>query len=123
MPRYQITLRAEFSAAHQLRLTDGSLEPLHGHNWPVEVVIEGEKLDEMGVLADFTVLQPSLREITNDLHDSFLNEHPALQSDNPTTERVARLIHDRFAPTVPSGIRIVSVRVWETRDCAAAYLP
>lgn len=123
MPRYQITLRAEFSAAHQLRLPDGSMEPLHGHNWPVEVTIEGENLDEMGVLADFTVLQPALRAITGELHDSFLNEHPALQSENPSTERVARFIHDRFSPTLPTGVKVISVRVWETRDCAAAYLP
>lgn len=123
MPRYQLTLRSEFSAAHQLRLLDGSLEPLHGHNWPVEVIVEGERLDGMGVLADFTVLQPQLRSITRELHDTFLNEAPALRGDNPTTERVARHIAEAFVPLLPSGVRLVSVRVWETRDCAATYLP
>lgn len=123
MPRYQLTLRSEFSAAHQLTLLDGSLEPLHGHNWPVEVILEGETLDGMGVLADFTDLQPKLRVITGQLHDTFLNEVAALGGDNPTTERVARHIAEAFAVQLPSGVRIVSVRVWETRDCAAAYLP
>lgn len=123
MPRYQLTLRSEFSAAHQLRLLDGSLEPLHGHNWPVEVVLEGEQLDDMGVLADFTVLQPRLGAITDALHDTFLNEAPALDGDNPTTERVARYIAEALQPDLPVGVRIVRVRVWETRDCAASYLP
>lgn len=123
MPRYQLILRSEFSAAHQLRLLDGSLEPLHGHNWPVEVILEGERLDGMGVLADFTVLQPKLREITGELHDTFLNEVAPLRADNPTTERVARHIAESFAAELPPEVRIVSVRVWETRDCAAAYLP
>ncbi len=123
MPRYQLTIRSEFSAAHQLRLLDGSLEPLHGHNWPVEVIVEGEKLDGMGVLADFTVLEPKLRAITDQLHDTFLNDNAALQADNPSTERVARHIADSFAAALPAGVRIVSVRVWETRACAATYLP
>ena len=123
MPRYQLTLCSEFSAAHQLTLLDGSLEPLHGHNWPVEVVVEGEELDGMGVLADFTILQPKLRAITDELHDTFLNDVPVLQPDNPTTERVARHIAETFAPVLPAGVRLVSVRVWETRDCAATFLP
>jgi 6-pyruvoyltetrahydropterin/6-carboxytetrahydropterin synthase len=34
---FDITATRTFSAAHQLRLYDGSLEPLHGHNWVVRV--------------------------------------------------------------------------------------
>lgn len=123
MPRYELLLKSEFSAAHQLRLADGRLEPLHGHNWEVEVYIEGPKLDEIEVLADFTVLQPKLREITGRLHDTFLNDLPEFANHNPSTERVAKLIHDLYAQTLPAYIRIQKVRIWETRDCSAAYVP
>ncbi len=123
MSRYELVLRGEFSAAHQLRLGDGKLEPLHGHNWQVEVHLEGDELDAIDVLADFTVLQPRLKEITGRLHDTFLNDHPAFKTDNPSTERVAKLIHDEFRPAVPASIRIQRVRVWETRECAAAFVP
>lgn len=123
MPKYELVLLGEFSAAHQLRLSGGKLEPLHGHNWQVEVHLEGDHLDQIDVLADFTVLQPHLKSITAELHDTFLNDHPAFQSDNPSTERVAKLIHDQFQPSVPDGVRIRRVRVWETRECAAAYVP
>src|SRR4051812_27370017 len=34
---FEITTTRTFSAAHQLRLPDGSIEPLHGHNWRVKV--------------------------------------------------------------------------------------
>jgi 6-pyruvoyltetrahydropterin/6-carboxytetrahydropterin synthase len=123
LSRFELLLRAEFSAAHQLRLLDGRLEPLHGHNWEVEVYIEGDRLDGIDVLADFTVLQPQLREITGSLHDSFLNDHPAFKTKNPSTELVAKFIHDQFAPKMPAAVRITKVRVWETRDCGAAYIP
>lgn len=123
MSGYELLLRAGFSAAHQLRLGDGRLEPLHGHNWRVEVFLVGSRLDENGILADFTVLQPHLQRITGELHDTFLNDHPAFASDNPSTELIARYIHDAFAGHVVAPIRIAKVRVWETDDCAAAYTP
>jgi len=123
VPRYELLLKSEFSAAHQLRLADGTLEPLHGHNWRVEVYVDGDRLDQIDVVADFTVLQPQLREITGCLHDTFLNQLESFAKSNPSTELVAKHIHDQFAPKLPSHIKIRRVRVWETRDCAAAYIP
>jgi hypothetical protein len=34
---FQISTTREFAAAHALRVYDGSLEPVHGHNWRVRV--------------------------------------------------------------------------------------
>lgn len=123
MSCYEITLRAEFSAAHRLKLLNGAFEPLHGHNWRVEVVLRGAELDSIGLLADFTDLQPRLAAVTGELHDTCLNELPVFADRNPSTEHVARHIHDRFSANLPSGVRVHCVRVWETSACAAAYYP
>jgi len=123
VPHYELTLLAEFSAAHQLRLPDGSMEPLHGHNWQVEACIEGSGLAASGWLADFTVLQPQLDAIVAELHDRHLNEHPAFAHINPTTEHVARHIAERLSVGIAHGLRVGWVRVWETRRCAASYHP
>lgn len=123
MAAYEILITTEFSAAHQLRLPDGTLEPLHGHNWKVELYLEGDELDQMDVLADFTVVRPQLLAACAELHDTHLNDHPAFQADNPSTERVAKLIHDQLAPKMAETVRISRVRVWETSTCAAAYIP
>lgn len=123
MGTYELVIQSEFAAAHRLLLHDGSYEPLHGHNWLVEVHLAGPELDEAGMLADFTQLQPALAAITAELHDSYLNELPAFRSTSPSTERVARYIHDRLAPRLPGSVAIQRVRVWETRHCAAAYVP
>jgi len=123
MSGYELLLRGEFSAAHQLRLADGRLEPMHGHNWEVEVYLVGATLNEIGILADFTALQQRLTEITAGLDGTCLNDLPALASDNPSTERLARYVHDALAGGLEPGIRISKVRVWETRHCAAAFVP
>jgi len=120
---YELTLRGEFSAAHQIRLYDGKLEPLHGHNWRVEVDLAADRLDAIGVVADFVALERQLKHVLAGLHDCFLNEHPDLAGVNPTTEHVARTIGKRFADGLPAAVRLKRVRVWETSNCAAAYLP
>jgi len=44
----------EFDAAHRLVGYDGKCSRLHGHMWHVDLEIEGEELDEVGILWDFT---------------------------------------------------------------------
>jgi 6-pyruvoyltetrahydropterin/6-carboxytetrahydropterin synthase len=121
--KYELLVRAEFTAAHQLRMHDGELEPVHSHNWRVEVFLEGEELDEAGLLADFAVLQRGLSQICNDLRDRLLNKLPAFAGRNPSTEAVAKHLHDSFAPMMAANVRVTKVRVWETGDSAAAYIP
>lgn len=123
MPRFELLLEAGFSAAHRLKMYDGQYEPLHGHNWRVEVSFEGRRLDEIGVVADFTVLQGHLKAVVADLHDTYLNELPSFADRNPSTEHVAEYLYERLAALVGPNVRLTKVQVWETPGCAAAYVP
>jgi len=123
MARYELRVRAGFYAFHQIRLPSGEMEPLHGHNWRVDVFVEGEDLGEHGMLMDFADLKRPLTDITDALDQSCLNDHAAFAAACPTTERLARFVHDALAPGLPRAIRIAKVRIYETPDCAAAYLP
>jgi 6-pyruvoyltetrahydropterin/6-carboxytetrahydropterin synthase len=102
--------------------SDGTYEPLHGHNWQVEAHLAGTELDASGMLADLRT-QPALTAVTAELHNTCHNELPAFRTEGPSTERVARYIHDRLAPQLPTSVTIRLVRVWETSQCAAGYLP
>ena len=120
---YVLTLRGEFSAAHQIRLYDGSMEPLHGHNWRVGAEWAAKSLDSIGIVADFVALERRLKEILAAFHNCSLNAHPDFQVTNSTTEHVARTIAESFAKGLAPPIRLKRVRVWETANCAASYLP
>lgn len=104
-------------------MPDGSVEPPHAHEWRVDIFLEGDTLDSSGLLADFTVLQNSLAAITSQLEGADLNRLLAPSGRNPTTEAIAKHVHDSFAPSAPASVRVTKVRVWETPDCAAAYVP
>ena len=47
---YRIRVIDGFSAAHQLKGYEGRCEGLHGHNWKVEAEVEGDNLDDVGML-------------------------------------------------------------------------
>lgn len=122
MSYFEMIVEGEFSAAHQLRMYDGRLEPLHGHNWKVEVHLSGPRLDKIGVLADFTLIRAKLNEALAELHDRFLNELPPFAQRNPSAENVALHLYDRLKPHEPMGAHIAKVRVWEATGCAAAFV-
>ena len=122
---YHITLSRWFSASHQLRLADGSLEPLHGHNWQVRFVVAREDggLDGIGTVHDFHDVQRLLDEVLAGLHNTHLNDHPVFAGGklNPTTEHVA--LHLGRSVRLPGGLRVRAVEVWETPDCSATWEP
>src|SRR5689334_12649962 len=87
--RFEITASREFSAAHQLRLYDGTLEPLHGHNWRVRITAAADKLDAIGVVMDFHELEHVLDKVIAPMHNTSLNALAAFELRNPSAENVA----------------------------------
>ena len=123
---YEIVVEDEFSAAHFLKLYDGSWEPRHGHNWKVAVLMRAEKLDSMGVVFDFELLKPALKKILSDFTEISFNDHPDFKDGklNPSAENVAKVICHKLLPSVKSETaRIVKVTVCETPDACASFYP
>jgi 6-pyruvoyltetrahydropterin/6-carboxytetrahydropterin synthase len=116
---FEITTVREFSASHQLRLYDGSMEPLHGHNWRVKVTVGSEVLDAMGVVMDFHELSGQVETIIGRFHNRHLNGVPPFDEVNPSAENVA--MHVGRSLTMKPGIRLLSVEVWETADNSAVW--
>src|SRR4051812_17810048 len=116
---FEITTTHHFSAAHQLRLYDGSMEPLHGHNWKVKVTVSAQKLDEIGVVMDFHELERLVDEIVEPMHNRNLNELPPFKSTNPSAENVAVHIAQKLG--LPPNVKMEAVEVWETEENSAIF--
>ena len=121
---FEITTTRRFSAAHQLRLYDGSLEPLHGHNWRVKVTVAATKLDAIGVVMDFHELERLVDVVLAPLHNRHLNDVPPFESElNPSAENVALHVGRALSRGLPGGVIMTCVEVWETDENSAAYRP
>lgn len=122
---YEITIVKAFAAAHAIRLPDGSLEPVHGHNWPVEVSVASNGLDGIETVMDFHVLEKAIDALLAKVHNRHLNEvEPFIGTKvNPTAERVAWWIANQIRLTLPEGVKLTQVRVGEAPGCFATYRP
>lgn len=118
---YQVSVEQTFSAAHQLVGYEGACENLHGHNWRVQVHLESEVLDSLGMVYDFKKLKRLLQDVIQTLDHRLLNEVPPFDSNNPTAENLARYVYDNVKARLPGQLRIVSAQVSESPNCTATY--
>lgn len=94
---WRLSVRDSFSAAHALRNHGGKCENTHGHNFNVEIRVEGDALDpETGMLVDFSLLKKLLRQILERLDHKDLNSEPPFDRANPSSENLARHIAERM---------------------------
>ncbi len=119
---YRVTQDGWISSSHQLLQDDGSLEPLHGHNWRVQVALEADTLDPRGVVFDVDRLVAILTEVLDGLDHVHLNDLPAFRQRPVSAENVAHHIGDTIAGIVDDGrCRLAEVRVWMTDEQSASY--
>ena len=120
---YEVMIEEEFSAAHALRGYRGKCENLHGHNWKVEVYVRGDRLDEIGMLVDFTHLKKVTRDVIRLLDHRNLNElRPFDVELNPSSEHLAGFILDKVANHINNDrVQVYKVKVWETPSTSATY--
>ena len=133
MARYQVTKTMEFSYGHRLLNHDGKCRYLHGHNGMVEIDVDAERLDEMGMVIDFGLINDSVKTWVNGNLDHRLllcradplvevlraaGEPIYVMEDNPTAENIARLI---WTAARKEGIAVTEVRIWETSTSRASY--
>jgi 6-pyruvoyltetrahydropterin/6-carboxytetrahydropterin synthase len=120
---FEVTVEQTFAAGHALRNYKGKCENVHGHNFRVQVTIEGEKLDDTGMLVDFIDVKAAMRGIIERLDHVFLNDIKPFDVKNPSAENIAEYFFSelgtRLKPSVP--VRVREVRVWETDIQSAAF--
>lgn len=119
---FTATVEGQFSAAHQVRLPDGSLEPIHGHDWHVTATFASQQLDPTGFVVDFVAARAALDDVLSGLHHQHLNHAPALAGINPTAEHLARYLFERLAASAV-GTCLLAIRITEAPGCAATYQP
>jgi len=121
---WRLAVRSEFSAGHALRRCRSKCENLHGHNFSVEMVVEGNSLQEdTDLLVDFSVLKARLRKELEGLDHRVLNEFAPFDVINPSSENLARHLWERLAQAMEEpGVRLHSVTVGEKAGQSATYM-
>jgi len=120
---WRVGVSGGFSAAHFHAGAGEECARVHGHNYRVEAVVEGDRA-EQGMLMDFRVLRRALREAASGWDHRILNETDDFIELLPTAENIARRIFEKIDPAAAGpGARLLEVKVWEKEDCWASYRP
>lgn len=99
----------EISASHKLDLNyESKCHNLHGHNWIITVYCKSEKLNDVGMVVDFTRIK---EEIVKRLDHQYLNEKLPF---NPTAEHIAEWVQKQ----IPNCYK---VEVQESEGNVASY--
>ena len=131
---FEVRVTADFAAAHFLKDYNGKCENLHGHNYKVYAHVRGNKLNEGGMLLDFTKLKATLRLVCKNLDHTNLNDFDYFEQ-NPSAERIAKYIYEQIIQLLlKDGIDIsyknqtedaflYAIDVFETDTSRARYIP
>lgn len=130
---FRVTREIDFCYGHRLLNYAGKCKNLHGHNGKAIISIESAKLDDRGMVLDFS----DIKRVVSEWIDVNLDHRMILHQDdparsaleklgepiylldvNPTAENIAKLIFD-FAKS--QGFPVVECLLWETPKCYATY--
>jgi 6-pyruvoyltetrahydropterin/6-carboxytetrahydropterin synthase len=130
--RLLLTRSYHFSAGHRLAspaLSDaenarvyGACVRQHGHNYRVEVTLQGRVDPVTGMAADIGALDAAVKRLVLDRvdHHDLSATVPALHGVVTTGERLAQAFWEWLAPAVPAG-SLARVAVIETDNNAFEY--
>jgi 6-pyruvoyltetrahydropterin/6-carboxytetrahydropterin synthase len=130
---FEVTREISFCYGHRLLKYEGKCKHLHGHNGVAEITLAGDRLDERGMIMDFSEIKTVMLKWIDDNFDHRLLLHKddplvnvlvaqgelvQIVDDNPTAECIAKWIFD-FAKS--QKFPVLQVKLWETPNCFAVY--
>ena len=127
---YSVTVRDHFMIAHSFKgEIFGPAQNLHGATYVVDVEFKRVELDSDGLVVDIGAALQSLRVVLAELNYSNLDEDPAFEGRNTTTEFLARLVFERIAAEIEAGalgegahgLTALRVTLQESHVASASY--
>lgn len=131
-----LTKKMEFSASHRYWNPEWSEEKNrevfgksagphgHGHNYSLEVTVEGEVDPRTGMIINLYDLKTVMKDVLEDFDHKHLNDdNPHFRDLIPTTENIARVLWEIFEDRLgQSGrCRLYRIRLYETPDLYVDY--
>ena len=133
MARHRVTKTIDFCYGHRLLDYGGKCRNLHGHNGLLEVDVESNELDDLGLVMDFNEIRDVVKGWVDDNLDhrmvlcrrdpvapvlTEMGEPLYLMDDNPSAENISKLI---YLEVRKQGLKVTEVRLWETPTSYAAF--
>jgi len=121
---YEIIVEQYFEAAHFLRGYQGKCENVHGHRYTIKVRLKADKLNDIGLVYDFTDMKRHLRGILAKYDHALLNDITPFDRINPSVENISCTIYEELKSKLTGEpVVIAAVEAWENPQQGIVYTP
>lgn len=133
-PAIRITRRFHFSASHRYHVAAWTPEQnaarfgknvhAHGHNYVLEVTIQGPVDPATGMILNLIDVKRMVGGLLDRFYDhKNLNvDHPTFQNEQPTTERIALQLAREINGELKPPAQLYRIKLWETEDLYAEVI-
>ena len=127
---FAVTVRDHMMIAHSFHgETFGPAQRLHGATYVVDATFRRAALDADNIVLDIGRASDELKAILAELHYRNLDEEPAFEGVNTSTEALAQVVADRLADRVRAGafgegaqeLHSITVTLHESHIASASY--
>ncbi|MEW2505505.1 6-pyruvoyl trahydropterin synthase family protein [Amycolatopsis sp. CA-161197] len=127
---FSVTVRDHIMVAHSFRgEVFGPAQKLHGATFVVDATFRRTDLDSDNIVVDIGLATQKLGSVLADLNYRNLDDDPAFEGINTSTEFLAKVIADRLADAVHAGelgegahgLSGISVTLHESHVASAGY--
>ena len=120
---YSLGVRREFIARHFLIGGDWGPENFpNSHHYTLELILEGNELDQHGYLVDIVDIEKHLDDVVNYYKEQMLNDKPEFAGLNPSIEHFARILATTLSERIKAkNISRLKVVLWENANAWSAY--
>ena len=120
---FELSQTFSFDAAHTLKRYVSPEEAagsrrIHGHTYTAEVIVQGERDPDTGMVVDLAVLREAIAAVRSQLDHHFLDEVAGLGA--PTLENLCVFIHSRISQSMP---QVSAVAVSRAAGDRCVYRP
>lgn len=131
-----------FETAHAIHGYVGPCANIHGHSYELQVSIAAKQAGDTfiggtGILMDFKELKALVQQaVVSKLDHQLILSKNFLTANNidqregirvvdyePTAENLLIFMRNEIEAVLPAGLRLSSLKLWETRDSFAEWLP
>lgn len=136
---YRVTKSIWTETAHRLMHHPGRCAHLHGHSYEWRITVDAERLDEQGMVIDFSDLKRLCAAVLDPLdHATLLHESDPLVEllprqrlitvpFPPTAEHLAAYVGCELAQSIGElhgpRVHLARIELWETRSSSVAWEP
>ena len=130
------TRRIEFDAGHRIIGHQNKCQFLHGHRYVLEITISANKIDDLGMVVDFSLIKNIAKKWIDENFDHSLILHKDdkemgqkiedctgqkiyYMRNNPTAENIALHLKNEIFPKlfISHTFFVISLKLFETPNC------